>query len=212
MHLGRTEDLIGVDDVAARFERVRRGYDPEAVDAHLARIRAGVQQLRDHIDDREDESLDLVLRATRRSIEEALADARARASAIVADAEVAAQKCANTAEERAAERLAEAQAQARHQDETARERYAEIGRLLEVRRKELEALDARIAQRRESLFTIAAQLEALATDLSGERVDLAAPIDPVGPIDPVAPVDVVAPIDLGTERRFEFPREAVSDA
>ena len=86
------EDQQGItaDDVIVDFgERVRRGYDPAAVDAHLQRIARGVADLQNRSESGDgDESLELVLKATRRSVEEALAEARERANRILDDAAV----------------------------------------------------------------------------------------------------------------------------
>ncbi len=164
--MGAGESVTGLDpaEVMREFARVRRGYDPAAVDRHLATLARRVAELVER-GTAPDESLDLVLQATRRSVEEALQDARARAEAVVAEAE-----------EVAASRIAEAEAAAdvvtTHAaekvfalDAEGRERYAEMVRLTDARTESLARLDAEIADRRQALRTAAVELERLAETL-----------------------------------------------
>ena len=84
----RDTPRVATDDAIVEFgERVRRGYDPDVVEAHLRRIAHAVGDLQSRLDQtgQDDESLELV-RATRRSVDEALAQARETADRIVAEA------------------------------------------------------------------------------------------------------------------------------
>jgi len=165
--MGAEESGTGLDPagVVRDFARVRRGYDPAAVDRHLATLAEKMAALTER-ETAPDESLDLVLQATRRSVDEALQDARARAETIVAEAE-----------EVAASRIAEAEAAAdtvtTHAaekvfalDAEGRERYAEMVRLTDARTDTLARLEAEIADRREVLRATAADLEQLAQTLA----------------------------------------------
>jgi DivIVA domain-containing protein len=180
--MNHDEQGITADDVIVDFgERVRRGYDPAAVDAHLQHIARGVAELQSRAEGESgDESLELVLKATRRSVEEALAEARERANRILDDAAVRAASTVAAAEAEATElrsaaestarqltqeaetklSVAEAEAAeaARTAGEQARERHAEISRLLGVREVELAGLDEEIARRQESLRVVGLEI------------------------------------------------------
>lgn len=180
--MNHDEQGITADDVIVDFgERVRRGYDPAAVDAHLQNIARGVAQLQSRAEGESgEESLELVLKATRRSVEEALAEARERANRILDDAAVRAASTVAAAEAEATEirsaadstarqltqeaetklSVAEAEAAeaARTAGEQARERHAEISRLLGVREVELAGLDEEIARRQESLRLVGLEI------------------------------------------------------
>lgn len=142
------------------FPRTRRGYDPAAVDQHLALITTQVKQLLERQANGPDESLELVLKATRRSVDEALQDARGRADAIIAEAQL-----------RAAEIETDAQARCRALDAEGRERYLEMGRLADSRAAAIEELDRTLARHQDALRAAAADLEDLAADLT----DVSAP-------------------------------------
>lgn len=150
---------LDVAMISRDFPRVRRGYDPTSVDHHLSLIVAQVTALQARQTSGSDESLDLVLKATRRSVDEALQDARRTADQIIADAH-----------ERASEIKAEAEARCRALDAEGRERYLEMGRLAEIRADELAELDAAVAGHREMLRAAAADLDDLASDLDDGSV------------------------------------------
>jgi len=140
-------NALDVSTFSRDFERVRRGYDPAAVDHHLALIKSQVQVYLERAAGEPDESLDLVLKATRRSVDEALHDARVRADAIIADAHAdAAQIRADAASE--AGRLA-------HES---RERYDEMGRLTAERARELASLDSELSRHAAEIRATAAEL------------------------------------------------------
>lgn len=147
-------DAIEVAAITREFPRVRKGYAPDAVDRHLAEVRAGVQALVE-ARDAPDESLDLVLKATRRSVDEALQDARDRAESIVAEARAEAE----AVREEAAERC-------RDLDAESRERYAEMVRLTDAASETLADLDQRISERQGQLRSVATELVQLAGRLA----------------------------------------------
>jgi len=179
---------LAPEDVLIDFgDKVRKGYDPAKVDAHLRRIAAGVSDLAARVDSSspgDDESLELVLQATRRSVDEALSEARTRAEQIVADAEARADQMVTEAETKAVGTMSDAQAEAervlddarfearREREDAAtatatmeresKERIAEIERLSEVREVELAALDTEIAGRQAILRDAATDLVRLA--------------------------------------------------
>ena len=86
MGVGDRRFALDVSSFVREFERVRRGYDPAAVDHHLALLKSQVSTYLEREEHDPDESLDLVLRATKRSVDEALQDARDRAESILAEA------------------------------------------------------------------------------------------------------------------------------
>jgi len=178
-------NALDVASIARDFERVRRGYDPAAVDHHLALITSQVKML---IETRAaadpDESLDLVLKATRRSVDEALQDARGRADHIVA-----------AATEEADAVKAEATERCRALDAEGRERYAEMGRLTASRAEKIAELDEEIAERQQVLRAAAGDLERLAAGLS----------EPV-----TAEVRGIAAMDAGSVE-IVLPAQPVSD-
>lgn len=155
MGAGDLEHALDVASIARDFERVRRGYDPAAVDHHLALVTAQLKEFVERQANAPDESLDLVLKATRRSVDEALNDARERAAAIIAEAEAT----AAAAQERAAEKC-------RALDAEGRERYAEMVRLTQAQAEALAELDAQIADRQDVLRAAAGDLERLASQLT----------------------------------------------
>ncbi len=151
-------DVLDVESIAQEFDRVRRGYDPAAVDEHLALVTSQVRIIlaREAEANGSDESLDVVLKATRRSVDEALQDARQRADSIVAEAHARAAETIAAAEERSLALSAEG-----------RERYLEMGQLVEVRGATLAEVDRQIAERRQVLQTAATELAGLADGLDG---------------------------------------------
>jgi DivIVA domain-containing protein len=131
--------------IAPTFDRVFRGYDPAAVDRHLADVIERVSQLLERSGPVG--SPDLIRRATKRSVDEALRDARARADSIVAEAE----------------------ARIRELDTRHHDRKAELERLIATKTSELQTLEQQIKARQESLRATAADLRRLATGLSGHE-------------------------------------------
>ncbi len=69
-----------------QFTRRLLGYQRAAVDEHLDRIDATIEELRSTLESQEADRGDLVLRATRRSVEAVMADAHQRAAEVVEDA------------------------------------------------------------------------------------------------------------------------------
>ncbi|MFQ5557921.1 MAG: hypothetical protein ACE5GB_10510, partial [Acidimicrobiales bacterium] len=66
------EWIDSADVFADLGDKVRRGYDPDRVDRHLARLAEAVDKMRSELERRaaaEQESLDVLMRATRRSVE-----------------------------------------------------------------------------------------------------------------------------------------------
>ncbi|MEM7140638.1 MAG: hypothetical protein AAF548_06345 [Actinomycetota bacterium] len=183
---GGDQHALDVHAFVREFERVRRGYDPAAVDHHLALIKSQVQIHLERAVDDPDESLDLVLRATRRSVDEALQDARERADAIIAASH------AEAAEIRAAAATDAAALQA-----DSRERYDEMGRLTAQRRRDLAALEAEIADHATRIRSLAGGLTA-----SADRLD-SSPTQPSGGM----PTPIAAMQDDGIEVRLPAERE-----
>jgi hypothetical protein len=161
-------EWLSSDDVFVDLgEKVRRGYDPEAVDRHLEVLAAGIKALRREVDSGghvDDESLGVMMRAGRRSVEEALEEARARADVILADAERDAAKCLAEADSKADEICSGAEQEAHRHEET-----------VEIRRIEVAALDEEIEMRQNALRTAAAELLQLADGIIDDAdIDLRA--------------------------------------
>jgi cell division septum initiation protein DivIVA len=166
MGAGKNGDEGDAVWITPTFARVRKGYDPVAVDAHLAAVGERMSELLATVDNGPDESLDLVLRATKRSIEEALQDARDRADAIVADAHAAATTIRETADQHATRTIAEAETRSRELDARARGQFLEMERLREARASDVVTLDQQILDRQGALRATAADLRRLADELS----------------------------------------------
>ena len=165
--MGR-DDRVNLDpaEITRDFERVRRGYNPGAVDHHLALIESKVKAMLEMGVREPDESYNLVLKATKKSIDEALLESRSMATAIVAEAESAAERVRSEAE---IDRFSV--------EEKARERYVELGLLTEQRAEEVAVLDAEIAQRQSLVRSIAVDLERLASSLGNTpTAGVAAPV------------------------------------
>ena len=176
--------ILDVASIARDFDRVRRGYDPAAVDHHLALITSRIKLYLERRTNAPDESLDLVLKATRRSVDQVLTEAHQRAEVIVAEAEAA----AAAAEDHAAARC-------RALDAEGRERYAEMGRLTEARAETLAAIEEQIAEQQTVLRSTASGLERLAaslTDTSSPAWARVAAMDDGG-------VEIVLPAQRGAE-------------
>jgi len=186
MGAGEVNNALDVASIARDFERVRRGYDPGAVDHHLALLTSQVKVLlesRAHADP--DESLDLVLKATRRSVDEALHDARERAEAIVA-----------SAREESELLKAEAAERCLALDAEGRERYTEMGRLTDSRLEQLARLDSQIADRQQVLRATAGDLERLAASLNEPAPAAVRSVAAMGSADK----EIVLPAQPGSDR------------
>lgn len=154
-----------VSTFVREFERVRRGYDPAAVDHHLALVKSQVSTYLARERDDPDESLDLVLRATKRSVDEALQDARDRADDILAAAHAEAAEIRQAARADAARAAEDAESRIRALDAEGRERYAEMGRLTEARSRELRRIDAELEARTATLRSAADELVRIASSI-----------------------------------------------
>ncbi|MDW3218330.1 MAG: DivIVA domain-containing protein [Acidimicrobiales bacterium] len=200
MGAGDRRFALDVSSFVREFDRVRRGYDPAAVDHHLALIKSQVGTYLERETHDPDESLDLVLRATKRSVDEALQDARERADAILAEAHAEAAEIRQEARTEATRLTADAEERVRALDGEGRERYAEMGRLTEARGREMRRIDAELRARTDSLRSAAEDLARIAASIE---------VADTGP----AP-SVPSPIAAMTERQGEIvlPADPGSDA
>lgn len=189
-------DLLDPDAVFTDFgEPVRKGYAPEAVDAHLRRLAEGVRALRSRLAEAEqraasagggdNESLEMVLQAARRSVEEALAEARARAAQIVAEAEDEARRTTDDAVRSAERTVVAAENEVAEMRAEAQRELASLDRMIEERRQILAGIDAQVAVRERALRAAAADLTEVADSLvTGGEIDLR---ERTGVADPLAP-------------------------
>ncbi len=107
-----------------------------------------------------EESYELVLRMARRSAEETIAEAHARADEIVADANFTAAQISRESDRKAFEAANKVQAE-----------LASMSEDIEVRRAELRVLDARAAERREEMRTLANHILELADEGTVPEID-----------------------------------------
>ncbi len=143
------------------FPKVRRGYDPEQVDRHLARVAESVEQLRQRLEQRERE-----LEESSSRLSSAPAE---RVRGIIEAAETSAEEMRQTAEQEAEQRRDESEGRARRTIQEAEQRARSTVEEAEQRARQVlagsrEALD-RIAEallERETLS--AAELEAIIDD------------------------------------------------
>jgi len=169
----------------------RRGYEPEAVDAHLARIADEVDTLR--------------RQPARRSAESIASVASQQVASIVQAAETTAADLERQAQDEADRIRREADEEARAvRDEAAQASEAHVGRVSESvghMLQRVDAMESELGALLESLRTGANRLQADLTLLQGNMSDLASAPSP-GPVSAVA----------GSGRRPEVPRpEAPAD-
>lgn len=199
MGVGDRRSALDVNAFVREFERVRRGYDPAAVDHHLALIKAQVSIYLEREQDEPDESLDLVLKATRRSVDEALQGARERADAILADAHADAARIREAAQSEADRLTSDAEERVRALDAEGRERYAEIGRLSEARGREVARLDEELEARASSLREAADDLQRVAGAIryrsTGAPESVPSPIAAMGD----RSREIVLPVEPGSD-------------
>lgn len=198
MGAGDRRNALDVTTFVREFERVRRGYDPAAVDHHLALLKSQVATYLERVDADPDESLDLVLRATRRSVDEALHDARERADAILAAAEADAAAIRETAQSDAERITADAEERVRSLDAEGRERYAEMGRLTEARARDLDRLDRELANRTAALRGAADELTRLAGSIPAAATAGSSVPSPIAALDDRG-AEIVLPAEPGSD-------------
>ena len=164
-------DLSHQSITGRRFELNRRGYDPDAVNAHLSEVAAAVGQREGRIAELEslieslqakvqdanesEEALRLTLKAAAHAKEELLAGARDQASQMEQEAKAKADSIVSEATTQAHELTASAEARAAAIDEEARSR---AGQVAHAALAESQLLVERIQGMRES---VAAAEEAL---------------------------------------------------
>lgn len=189
MGAGDRRVALDVSGFVREFDRVRRGYDPAAVDHHLALVKSQVSIYLERETNDPDESLDLVLRATKRSVDEALQDARDRADTILAEAHAEAAEIRQEARGEATRLTSDAEARVRALDAEGRERYAEMGRLTEARSREMRRIEAELHARTDTLRTASDDLARIAESIEVAESQRA----------PSVPSPLAAMTDRGTE-------------
>jgi DivIVA domain-containing protein len=154
----------------------RRGYDPEAVDAHLARIAEEVEQLKS---------------ANRRRTETLASAASEQVRAIVEAAESSAAEITRQAEEEAYEIRAEAneEAQATRQQASsqARDYVGQVSESTAVMLQRLDAMENELSSLLDSLKTGANRLNADLQLLEGNLEDVNVAVSPRPKFEPEAP-------------------------
>jgi DivIVA domain-containing protein len=166
-----------------QFDLNRRGYDPDAVDAHLGEIAAAVTAKEDEVAalkrtvaelqakvrdaDESEEALRLTLKAAAHAKEELLTGARDQAAAIEREAEEKAGRLIADAEANAAAITEQAQARAQAMTSGASAQAREVAR---AALSESELLVVRIEQLRAQVGAAEESLRALSTD-AGQRLD-----------------------------------------
>jgi len=160
----------------------RRGYDPDAVDAHLATVAAEVEELK---------------KTSRRRSETLATSASEQVRAIVEAAENSAAEIQRQAEEEAAEIRAEASSEAR----TAREQATEqargyVGRVSEstaVMLQRIDAMESELAALIESLRTGSNRLNADLQLLEGNLTEVSEAVSPRPRFEREPSLDVAEP-------------------
>ncbi|MDJ0925920.1 MAG: DivIVA domain-containing protein, partial [Acidimicrobiia bacterium] len=174
-------DLSHQSITGRHFELNRRGYDPDAVNAHLSEIASAVAEREGRIAELEatieslqakvqdanesEEALRLTLKAAAHAKEELLAGAREQAKTMEDEAGAKAEATVAEATARAEELTGAAEARAAAIDEAAKSRAGDVARAALA---ESEALVVRIEGLRESLETAENALAALQTQASPE--------------------------------------------
>lgn len=176
-------DLSQESITSHQFDLNRRGYDPDAVDAHLREIAAAaasreseladlrrtVAELEAKVQDasESEEALRLMLKAAAHAKEELLAGAREQAAALEAEAADKAQKLVADAEAQAGTITRDAQARSEAMTQGATERARTVAR---AALSESELLVVRIEQLRAQVQAAEDSLRSLSTD-AGPRLD-----------------------------------------
>jgi DivIVA domain-containing protein len=170
-------DLSQQSITGHQFDLNRRGYDPDAVDAHLADIAAAVTQREHRVAELEaavasleakvqdanesEEALRLTLKAAAHAKEELLAGAREQAKALETEATGKAQQILAEATGRAEELTANAEARGAAMEDGARERARQVARAALA---ESEALVTHIEELRTRLAVAEEAVAALRTE------------------------------------------------
>ena len=184
-------DLTHQSITNQQFELNRRGYDPDAVDAHLGQIAAAVTERERHVAELEksvaslqetvdelqakvqdanesEEALRLTLKAAAHAKEELLAGAREQAEEMQREAHERAQSLLSESEQKARATEAEAQARAEAMTSGASARAQDVARAALA---ESELLVARIEGLRQQLATAEQAVQSLRTEAEPRLAD-----------------------------------------
>jgi DivIVA domain-containing protein len=179
----------------------RRGYDPDAVDAHLASIAAEVEELK---------------KTSRRRSETLASSASEQVRAIVEAAENSAAEIQRQAEEDAGEIRAEATAEAKAAREQATDQARQyVGRVSEstaVMLQRLDAMESELAALIESLRTGSNRLNADLQLLEGNLTEVSEAVSPRPRFERESSLEEAEPAEAGLEPDLEGSLEAMVDA
>jgi DivIVA domain-containing protein len=176
----------------------RRGYDPDAVDGHLASIAAEVEELK---------------KTSRRRSETLATSASEQVRAIVEAAENSAAEIQRQAEEDAGEIRADATAEAKAAREQATDQAREyVGRVSEstaVMLQRLDAMESELAALIESLRTGSNRLNADLQLLEGNLTEVSEAVSPRPRFERDPSLDIAAPAAAGLESELEGELEEI---
>jgi DivIVA domain-containing protein len=176
----------------------RRGYDPDAVDAHLASIAAEVDDLK---------------KTSRRRSETLATSASEQVRAIVEAAENSAAEIQRQAEDEAGEIRAEASAEAKAAREQATDQARQyVGRVSEstaVMLQRLDAMESELAALIESLRTGSNRLNADLQLLEGNLTEVSEAVSPRPRFERDPSLDIAEPGAAGLESELEETLEEV---